>query len=66
MHPTEKERDPRMYQDLDRGLARERTAQMRAEVERNRMAARSARAGRSDGVASRVARGAGLVAALFR
>ena len=58
-----------MYQDFDRGLARERTAQMRKEVEHNRLDARLARAARSDGegVASRgrVARGAALLTALF-
>ncbi len=44
-----------MYQDFDYGLARERTAQMREEVERNRLKARLARTARSDedGVASR-------------
>jgi hypothetical protein len=59
-----------MYQDFDNGLARQRTAQMREEVERNRLGARLARAARSegDGVAlrGRVARGAALVTALFR
>ena len=59
-----------MYQDFDHGLARERTARMREEVERNRLKARLARAARSDedGVASRgrVARVVALVTALFR
>jgi hypothetical protein len=52
------------------GLARERTAQMRKEVEHNRLDARSARVARSDGDGAarrgRVARGAALVTALFR
>jgi hypothetical protein len=59
-----------MYQDFDHGLARERTVQMRKEVEHNRLDARSARAARSDGEGvarrGRVARGAALVTALFR
>ncbi len=59
-----------MYQDFDHGLARERTAQMRKEVEQNRLYARSARAARSDGEGvarrGRVARGAAHVTALFR
>ena len=59
-----------MYQDFDYGLAREQTAQMREEVERNRLKARLARTARSDedGVASRgwVASSAALVTALFR
>lgn len=59
-----------MYQDFDNGLARERVVQMRKEVERNRLEARSARAARSDGDGvdsrGRVARGAALVTALFR
>ncbi len=59
-----------MYHDFDHGLARERTAQMRKEVEHNRLEARLARAARSDGggVAreGRVARGAALLTALFR
>jgi hypothetical protein len=59
-----------MYQDFDYGLARERTAQMREEVERNRLKARLARTAWSDedGVASRgwVASSAALVIALFR
>ncbi len=58
-----------MYQDFDRGLAGERTARMREEVERNRLDARLARAARSDGdgVAGggRVARGGALRTALF-
>jgi hypothetical protein len=58
-----------MYQDFDRGLAGERTARMREEVERNRLDARLARAARSDGngVArgGRIARGAALLTALF-
>lgn len=59
-----------MYQDLDLGLARERTTRMREEVERNRLDARSARAARSEGDGGtrrgRVARGAAFVTALFR
>jgi hypothetical protein len=59
-----------MYQDFDRGLARERVSQMRKEVEHNRLETRLTRAARSegDGVArrGRVARGAALVTALFR
>ena len=59
-----------MYQDFDRGLARERTAQMRKEVEHNRLDTRLARAARSgeDGGArrGRVARSVALVTALFR
>jgi hypothetical protein len=59
-----------MYHDFDYGLAREQTAQMRKEVEHNRLEARLARAARSDGggVAreGRVARGAALLTALFR
>ncbi|MDQ3639764.1 MAG: hypothetical protein M3426_17580 [Actinomycetota bacterium] len=59
-----------MYHDFDHGLAREQTAQMRKEVEHNRLEARLARAARSDGggVAreGRVARGAALLTALFR
>jgi hypothetical protein len=58
-----------MYQDFDHGLARERTARMREEVERNRLKARLARTARSDGEGvahgGRVARGAALVTALF-
>ena len=58
-----------MYLDFDNGLARERAAQMRAEVERNRLEARSAKVGRTgeDGAArkGKVARGAALVSALF-
>ncbi len=58
-----------MYLDFDNGLARERAARMRAEVERNRLQARSASAARSDGDVGiprgRVARGAALVSALF-
>jgi len=69
-HPTEKQRGEQMYQDFDRGLARERMAQMRKEVEHNRLYARSARAARSDGEGvarrGRLARGAALVTALFR
>ena len=69
-YPTEKQRGGLMYQDFDRGLARERTAQMRKEVEHNRLDARLARAARSDGDGatsrSRVARGFALAAALFR
>ena len=59
-----------MYLDFDNGLARDRAARMREEVERNRLGARSARAARSDGdgvvPGGRVARGAALVTALFR
>ncbi len=59
-----------MYRDLDYGLGKERMVQMRKEVERNRLEARSARAARSgsDGVdrGGRVARGAALLTALFR
>ena len=59
-----------MYQDFDRGLARERTARMREVVERNRLDARPARSARSEGDGGTrrggVARGAALVAALFR
>ncbi len=68
-YPTEKQRGGLMYQDFDRGLARERTARMREEVERNRLDTRLARVARSDGdgVAGRgrVARGAALLTALF-
>ena len=58
-----------MYQDFDRGLARERTAQMREEVEHNRLDTRLARAARSEEGTThrgRVARGVALVTALFR
>ena len=69
-YPTEKRRGGLMYQDFDRGLARERTAQMRNEVDRYRLDARLAKVVRSDeeGVArrGRVARGGALVTALFR
>ena len=58
-----------MYLDFDNGLARERAAQMRAEVARNRLESRSARTARSDGDAGvprgRVARGIATLAALF-
>lgn len=58
-----------MYLDFDNGLARERAAQMRAEVARNRLEARLERVGRTgeEGPArgGRVARGFALVAALF-
>ena len=58
-----------MYQDFDRGLARERTTRMREEVEHNRLDARLARAAGSegDGVAGLgwVTRGAALLTALF-
>jgi len=40
-----------MYQDFDRGLVRERTAQMRKEVEHNRLDASLVRAARSHGEA---------------
>jgi hypothetical protein len=59
-----------MYQDFDHGLARERTARMREEVEHNRLKARLVRTARSNGEGvprgGRVARGAVLVTALFR
>ncbi len=59
-----------MYQDFDHGLGRERTAQMRKEVEHNRLGARLERAARSDGDGAasrgRVARGFALAMALFR
>jgi hypothetical protein len=59
-----------MYQDFDYGLARQRTARMREEVERNRLKACLARAARSDedGATSRVwvASSVALVTALFR
>ena len=58
-----------MYQDFDRGLARERTAQMRKEVEHNRLDTRLARTARSkEGTThrGRVARSVALVTALFR
>jgi hypothetical protein len=68
--PTEMERGAQMYQGFEQELARERVAQMRTEVGRNRLKARLARAARSDedGVASRgwVASSAALVTALFR
>jgi hypothetical protein len=58
-----------MYHDFDHLLARERTTQMRKEVDGDRLA-RLARAARSDddGVAGRgwVARSVALVTALFR
>lgn len=57
------------YTDLDYGLGKERTAQMRAEVAHNRLETRLARAARSDGGGDtrrgRIARGAALVMALF-
>ena len=69
-YPTEKQRGGLMYQDFDRGLAREQTSQMRKEVEHNRLDARLARAARSDGDGAasrgRVARGFVLATALFR
>ena len=69
-YPTEKRRDGLMYQDFERGLAREWTAQMRKEVDHHRLDARFAKSARSDedGVArrGRVARGVALVTALFR
>ena len=59
-----------MYHDIDYGLGRERAAQMRTEVEHNRLETRLARAARSkegnDACRGRVARGAALVTALFR
>ena len=59
-----------MYQGFERELARERVAQMRTEVEHNRLETCLARAARSNegNVArrGRVARGAALVTALFR
>ena len=58
-----------MYSGFDRGLARERTARMRKEVEQNRLDARLAKAARSDENAvaggGRVARGGALLTALF-
>jgi len=67
--PTEMERGAQMYQGFEQELARERVAQMRKEVDGDRLA-RLARASRSDedGVArrGRVARGAALLTALFR
>jgi hypothetical protein len=68
-YPTEKQRSGLMYHDFDHLLARERTAQMRKEVDSDRLA-RLAQASRSDedGVTRRgtVARGAALLTALFR
>ena len=59
-----------MYQDFDYGLARQRTARMREEVERNRLKARLARAARSDEDGAtrrgRVASSVALVSALLR
>ena len=58
-----------MYQDFDRGLARERTVQMRREVEHNRLDARLERVARSEDHVlrrGRVARGFALVTALLR
>ena len=67
--PAEMERGAQMYQGFEQELARERVAQMRKEVDGDRLA-RLARASRSDedGVArrGRVARGAALLTALFR
>ena len=67
--PTEMERGAQMYQGFEQELARERVAQMRKEVDGDRLA-RLARASRSDedGVArrGRVARGAALLTALFK
>jgi hypothetical protein len=58
-----------MYLDFDNGLARERAAQIRARVARNRLAAHSAKVGRTGEDAGipggRVARGFALVSALF-
>lgn len=68
-YPTGKQRGGLMYQDFDRGLTRERTAQMRKEVGHNRLDARLARAARSEEDVlrrGRVARGVALVTALFR
>ena len=63
------ERGAQMYQGFEQELARERVAQMRKEVDGDRLA-RLARASRSDedGVArrGRVARGAALLTALFK
>jgi hypothetical protein len=68
-HPTAKERGEGMYLDFDNGLAKERAAQLRAEVSRNRLAAHSARDARTDrggGIpGGRVARGFALVAGLL-
>ena len=75
-YPTGKERDSQMlYHDF--GSSRERVAQMRTEVEHNRLEARLAKAHSSRGGGrleveevvprrGRVARGAAVVAALFR
>ena len=67
--PIEMERGAQMYQGFEQELARERVAQMRKEVDGDRLA-RLARASRSDedGVArrGRGARGAALLTALFR
>lgn len=55
---------------FDHALVRDRAAQMRTEVERNRLEARLARAARSDRASvargGRVARGAALITALFK
>ncbi len=68
--PTEKGRGAQMYQDFDRGLGRERLAQMRKEVAHNRLEILSAQTARSDvdGVVSRgsIACGAALVTTLLR
>jgi hypothetical protein len=59
-----------MYHDFDYGLARERVAQIRKEVEHNHLGARLARPAQSDEGnvtrRGRVARGAALFTALFR
>ena len=65
-HPTGDERGARMYlAGFDNRLARERVQRIRQDVAQNRLEARLARVARSDGDDG-VARGAALVAALFR
>ena len=77
-YPTGMERGSQMlHHDFDFGSSRERVAQMRTEVEHNRLEARLAKAHSSRGGGrleveevvprrGRVARGAAVVAALFR
>ena len=59
-----------MYHDIDYGLGKERVAQIRTEVERNRLEARLAEATRSSEESvprkGMVARGAALLTVLFR
>ena len=59
-----------LHPNLERELGRERVAQMRKEVEHNRLDARLAKVARSDEDGAtrkgRVARGVALVTALFR